>query len=212
MRDRIALDYFEKVHKKTNFGSFGISRGAINAAMTAGVDPRLSANVFALGGSDLPKIFHDSDVGGIRKYQRRAAAKLGLTKDQLEAWFEDQIKTDPKNLAKYIDSNGTMLILAAFDSSVPISQGLKLRQQMGRPKTVILPSGHVTALLFTQFVPLLLPERSIALFPLDYVESESISFFNETFDKPEKTPLRLVPIRVLQMPFEFIITMFDYVF
>ncbi|MDZ4785308.1 MAG: hypothetical protein SGJ02_04445, partial [bacterium] len=41
VRDRIAIDFFEKVYHKKDFAGFGVSRGAINLAMTAGADPRL---------------------------------------------------------------------------------------------------------------------------------------------------------------------------
>ncbi|MCB0336536.1 MAG: hypothetical protein KDD62_09520, partial [Bdellovibrionales bacterium] len=70
IRDRIALDYFEKEHHKKRFASFGISRGAINVAITAGVDPRLKFNVMALGGTSLVKLFSESKERRIKRYRQ----------------------------------------------------------------------------------------------------------------------------------------------
>jgi len=38
VRDRMAIDFFEQRLGKKEFGTLGISRGAINVAVTAGVD------------------------------------------------------------------------------------------------------------------------------------------------------------------------------
>ena len=71
IRDRIAIDFFEQVYSKKNIGSFGISRGAINAAVTAGVDSRLKYNVFAMGASDIVEVFDESTEGGIERYRKK---------------------------------------------------------------------------------------------------------------------------------------------
>jgi hypothetical protein len=149
IRDRMVIDFFEDVHEKKKFGTFGISRGAINAAMTAGVDKRLAYNVLALGGADLIGIFKESRERGIIKFKTLAKNKLNMTEDEFFQFLEATLITDPDNLAKYIDARNTLIFLSLFDTSVPIQFGVRLRNKIGRPDTVFLPAGHATSLLYT---------------------------------------------------------------
>jgi hypothetical protein len=203
VRDRIAMDFFEAQYQKSEFGSFGISRGAINVAMTAGVDPRLKHNVMAMGGTDLVSIFKESDQRGIVKYRNRVMAFHDLTEEEFYSALERQIKTDPKNLAHYIDSRNSLLFLSVFDKAVPIEYGEKLREQMGNPKTVYIAAGHLTSILYTQYIKLLTPWRELCLFPQDYLESEALSFYQESFNRGG-TAWWMLPYRVLQLPFTLV--------
>jgi len=203
IRDRIAMDYFERVEGIWHFGSFGISRGAINAALTAGVDARLTHNVLAMGGSHLVEVFRRSDVGGIRKYRDRVMEEKKITADQFYAAMEREVRTDPKNLAQYIDAKDTLMFLSVFDKSVPFRYGLQLRSELGTPKTVFLVSGHATSLLYTGFLNFLPPGETLSIFPFDFVESESLRFYNDVF-KTGRIDFWHLPFIILQLPFEFL--------
>lgn len=204
VRDRIAMDFFEQQYAKKEFGSFGISRGAINVAMTAGVDPRLKHNVMAMGGTDLVSLFKDSDQRGIVRYRNRVMAYHNLTEEEFYEQLEKQIKTDPKNLAQYIDSRNSLLVLSVFDQAVPFKYGEKLRQQMGNPQTVYVAAGHLTSILYTQFAKLLLPFKELCLFPRDYIESEALAFYQRSFNNNHSNDWWMLPYRVLQLPFTLI--------
>ncbi len=193
IRDRIVMDFFEREYGKKKFGSFGISRGAMNAAVTAGVDDRLRYNVLALGGSHLVDIFKKSDVGGISRYRNRVIEATGMTPEQFYDSLENGIITDPKNLAHYLDARNTLMFLSVFDQSVPFKYGLRLREELGTPKTVFLLAGHITALLYTRFL-VILP---------DFIESESLRFYNESFETGAIDAWHF-PLRVLELPFEFL--------
>lgn len=211
IRDRIALDFFEELHGKKRFGGFGISRGAINLATTAGVDSRLEYNVLALGGENIVNIFQNSTQKGIEKYRRRAQEKKQLSEEDLFAWLDKQVKTDPKNVAQHLDARKTLMILGVFDTTVPLSNGLKLRQRIGRPSTIFLLTDHYTALLFTQFVPLFPPDKMFGVFPFDYIEREAIEFYDLNFDDGGiNVNIPLLPFRIIQFPFRAIITLLDY--
>jgi hypothetical protein len=203
IRDRIAIDFFEQKYDKKNFGSFGISRGAINVAMTAGVDPRLKFNVMAMGGTELVNLFKRSDQGGIAKYTKKVMDAKNITRDQFYEELDKNIKTDPKYFAQFIDARNSLLFLSVFDKTVPIKYGERLRKQIGNPRTIYIAAGHYTSILFTQYVKLLLPLHSFCLFPSDYIETESLAFFNEKFQRRSGT-MRLIPYRILQLPFEII--------
>ena len=203
VKDRIVLDFFEKEYAKHDFATFGISRGAINAATSAGADPRFKYNVLVMGGSDVVKIFRDSKERGIKKYRKQVMAAKGITKEQFFQHLTETVKTDPKNLAKYIDSRNTLMFLSLFDHSVPLKYGLKLKRDIGQPKTIFLVSSHYSTVLYTQFVKVALPIDSLCLFPLDYVEAESLAFYKESFGTPDdsfrhfvytavQTPIRII--------------------
>jgi hypothetical protein len=207
VRDRVAMDFFEKQYHKTEFGSFGISRGAINVAMTAGVDSRLKHNVLAMGGTDLVSLFKESNQRGIVKYRNRVMAFHDLTEEEFYDALRRQIRTDPKNLAHYIDSRNALMFLSVFDQAVPIKYGEQLREQMGNPRTVYVAAGHLTSILFTQYIKLLTPWRELCVFPQDYIESEALSFYQESF-KRDASSWWMLPYRVLQLPFTLIGSMF----
>lgn len=207
-RDRIALDFFENEYQKKNFGSFGISRGAINVALTAGVDPRLKYNVLAMGGSDLTKVFQNSNQNGIKKYLSKVKAEYKINDQEIFDRIEKNIKTDPKYLAQYMDAKNTLMVLAVFDKAVPFKYGEQLREQIGRPDTVYVSSGHLTGILFTQFAKLLLPVEEFCLLPQPYIEKEALSFYNKSFRK-ESGFWEVAPYRILQMPFSLIGSIFE---
>ncbi len=185
IRDRIAIDFFEKEYGKQEFGSFGISRGAINAAITAGVDKRLKHNVLALGGADLRNIFRYTDQPGVAKYKKKVLEKYNMTEADFYAYIEKTVRTDPDRLAKYIDARDTLMFLSVFDETVPFKYGLKLRRRIGYPRTIFLFSGHYTSAAYTQLVRIALPVEDFCLLPFDFVEEETVSFYNRSFrDKP----------------------------
>lgn len=208
IHDRMVLDFFEEIYKKKQFGSFGISRGAINAAMTAGVDDRLKYNVLAMGGTDLVSIFRESSEKGIKKFKRKVMKKKNMTEEEFLAYMEETVRTDPKNLAKYIDAKNTLMFLSVFDDTVPVKYGMQLRKEIGKPDTVFLVSGHYTSIAYTQFVPLLPP-----FFPPAYVETEAVSFYNRSFKTARSfSVIKEIPVRIFQLPFKVIGRIVDYLF
>ena len=193
VRDRIAMTFFQDTYGKEKFGSFGISRGAINAAMTAGVDPRLKYNVLAMGGSNLLEIFKHTNVKGVNAYREKVQVAKGITKQQFFEYIERTVKSDPKNLARYIDADNTLMFLSLFDKSVPIEYGLRMREEIGTPRTVFLTSGHVTSLLYTQFLEVLPP----------FIETEALDFYDRSFER-DSWSLTSLPFQILQLPVGFV--------
>ena len=203
VRDRIAIDLFTKEYGKSEFGTFGISRGGINVAVTAGVDKRLEHNVIALGGANLVELFKHSSERGIKKYRTKVQDALGLTTEEFYEFLERTVKTDPKYLARYMDARKTLMILSAFDKSVPIKYGMGLRREIGNPRTLFLPAGHVTGVLFTQFIKLIPPSESLAVFPFDVIESEALEFYHRSF-KTHRRDFRHYPFILLKVPLEIL--------
>lgn len=198
IRDRIAMDFFEKEYGKTKFGGFGISRGAINAAITASIDPRLKYNVLAMGGSDLVTMFKKAKIKRLKDYRKAVMERLGITDDEFFARLRAKVKTDPMYLAKHLDANNTLMFLSMFDKTVPIKNGMELREEIGEPRTIYIAAGHFTSILYTQMVKVF-PPTPEAIFPFTYIESESLEFFNKRM-RGEGDDLTLLPFRILQVP------------
>jgi hypothetical protein len=198
VRDRLAIDFFESEYGKTRFGTFGISRGAINVALTAGIDARLKYNVLVMGGTDLVNLFNDSDQPRINKYIKSVCDVKGFTEEQFLEALKTQLRTDPKNTAHYLDGKNSLLILGIFDKTVPFTYGLKLRNQIGRPDTIFLFADHYLGLLFTQTVSFLPPSKEGGWFPFPYVEEEAISFYRRSFENSSNW--KVLPYRILQLP------------
>jgi hypothetical protein len=198
IRDRLALNYLETAKGVKNFGAFGISRGAINVAMTAGADPRLAYNVMFMGGSDIATVFEQTDQPRARMIIRKIATKRKVEEATLIEEMRRNIKTDPKYLARYIDARRTLLILARFDHTVPFNRGMSLRRELGYPETILLASGHYSSAMFTgiahDFAPL------PPMLPPSYVEAETLRFFQHHLFTRGSPSLSLGVMRVLRAP------------
>lgn len=202
LRDRLAIDFFENEFAKKDFGTFGISRGGINVAITAGVDARLKYNVMVLGGTDLVDLFRDSNQPRIEKYIQSVMEDKGISAEDFFNLLRNQLRTDPRNTAHYIDGKNALIILGVFDQTVPFSYGLELRKQLGNPQTVYLLADHYLGLLYTQTVSIIPPSKEGGLFPFPYVEEEAITFFRKSFGTGDNWAI--YPYRILQLPFNLV--------
>lgn len=202
IRDRLAIDFFEREYGKRDFGSFGISRGGINVALTAGVDSRLKYNVMVLGGTDMVNVFRDSDQKRIQKYVSTVSTEKNIAEEEFYELLKRDIITDPINTAHYINGDDSLLILAIFDKTVPFSYGMRLREQLGYPKTIFLFSDHYVGLLYTQVGSLIPPGKGPGLFPFPYIEDEALNFFRDKFKTGETWGL--VPFKIFQAPLNLI--------
>ncbi|MFB3787966.1 MAG: alpha/beta hydrolase family protein [bacterium] len=168
IRDRVALDWLSRQPEVDPgaLGSFGISYGGIKNTVLAGVDRRLKANVIALAGGDLPSILSHSNLPNLRDLFHRYAENNHLTPPQAEQQLRAALQTEPLRFTPYIDPRTTLLILARMDHTVPRRNGELLREALGYPRTIYLPTGHYSAVLFT----------GMAGYP--YIESKVLDFLD----------------------------------
>ena len=70
--------------------------------------------------------------------------------------FRDGLKPvmscDPLKVAPSVDPGKVLMVLATCDTAVPSKKGFELRRAMGKPETIIVPTGHYTALLFVPYI------------------------------------------------------------
>ena len=152
--NRQALDWIETRPELNaqRIGVFGISMGAIKGALLTPLDPRVRAATLGLVGGDIPYILTYTTEHGISRRREAILRDQDLTLLQLHEKLSQGIHCDPKAVAAFVDPKKVLLILGAFDTVVPIKKGLELRKQMGKPETILVPTGHYSAILFLPYI------------------------------------------------------------
>lgn len=163
---RQAIDWVETRPEldASRIGVFGISMGGIRAAFLAPLDSRIRAAIVGLAGGDLPYVIAHSKERGIVRRREPYLQKHGITRDEFEQELRTTLVSDPLAVAPSIDPHKVLMVLARFDTCVPSKKGFELRRAMGKPETIIVPTGHYTALLF-----------------IPYIKSACLRFFKEKF-------------------------------
>jgi len=155
-------------------GIFGISLGGIKGAILTPLESRIQAAIIGLAGGDVPHILVHSTEPGIAKKREAYFKQHNLTPEEAEKKLREIITRDPLVYAPYVDPNKVMLVIARYDTVVPTAKGLLLKEKMGNPETIMLPSGHYTAVL-----------------SIPYIKSEAFDFFEKRFNgRTGKTSLR----------------------
>ena len=130
-------------------GVVGLSLGAIVGSVVMGVDPRINAGAFMLGGGDLAGILFDSDENSIITIRKRIQAQETGPSNAIRQVVASALKNvDPLTYAPRLDPNRVLLISAAFDNVIPDAYGKALWRKMRRPALIKIPTGHYTAGLF----------------------------------------------------------------
>ena len=153
-------------------GIFGISLGGIKGAMLAPLENRICAAIIGLAGGDLPYILVHSTEPGLAKRREEFLKERNLSPDTAEAELRKMLTRDPLMYAPYVDPKKVLLVLARYDTVVPIAKGLELKEKMGNPETIMIPSGHYTAVL-----------------SIPYIKSQSFDFFEKRFAEVGEKPL-----------------------
>lgn len=158
-----AVDWIETRREldASRIGVFGVSMGAIKAAMLTPLDPRIRAAVLGLPGGDIPYLLAFSTERGIKRNRSTYMEQTGFTPDRLYDHLRTGITCDPMRFAPYLDPHNVLMFIAWFDTSVPYSRGKALWRAAGKPEVVYLVSGHLSAYVY-----------------LPYVQAKTLSFFN----------------------------------
>jgi hypothetical protein len=171
VRIRQVVDWMETRERvdPDRMGSFGISMGGIAGVMTAAVEPRLKAHVIALAGGAIPDILASSNDTLLAKPRRRYLERNGMDLATLVQRLREEVRSDPIRLAPYADNRNMLMFIALFDRTIGFRNSLRLREALGRPRTIFLPFGHYTA-----------------YFSLPYLKFASLRYFEETLVGGEK--------------------------
>lgn len=132
-------------------GSLGISMGAIKNVVLAAVEPRLRANVFCLGGGNLPEIFGSSRERRVVRYVSSRLAWDGIALGDLQSEVDTFLRSEPLRWASSIAPERSLVFLGTLDDKVPYPQGLELWESLGEPQAYFFPLGHYTGMLAAPF-------------------------------------------------------------
>jgi len=70
-------------------------------------------------------------------------------------------------LGRHIHADRVLMVLAEHDDAVPYERQLELREAMGEPEAITLPTGHISAAVY-----------------LPYLRSKTLEFFDRKFSEP----------------------------
>jgi pimeloyl-ACP methyl ester carboxylesterase len=151
---RRAMDWIETRPEldATKMAVLGVSMGGIRATLLAAVDPRVQVAVLGLAGGDLPYVLRHTTERGIARRREAVLKKNGLTPDGLEELYRKGLECDPNRLAPYLPRDRVLMVLGCWDHVVPIEKGRELRKNLRRPETILIPSGHYSALLCLPYI------------------------------------------------------------
>ncbi len=133
-------------------GSFAISMGAILTTILSAVEPRLRCSVLGLPAGHIPEIIMSSQDKAIRKRRRATMEKHGWTHEEALRQLKSVMRSEPMLLAPAIDPKKTLMIVGLFDRVLGLGRSLDLWRAMGRPRMVLLPTGHYTAYFATPYL------------------------------------------------------------
>jgi hypothetical protein len=151
-------------------GIFGVSLGGIKGALLLPVESRIRAAALGLAGGDLPYILMHSTEPGLVKRRELEMSERHLTFEEAEKMLRNTLTFDPMIYAPYVDAKKILLVLARFDTVVPIEKGLELKTKMGNPETIMIPAGHYSAVL-----------------SIPYIKAAAFHFFEKRFAEKEIT-------------------------
>ena len=134
---------------RERIGITGISFGALLGVIVAGVDSRIKAEVFFLGGGDLAGIVFSSSESSVRKVREALIGKGDRTVDEVRVEAAERLRhLDPLTYAARLDPSRVLMVNAYFDRVIKRRYTKELWKAMGKPKMVQLPTGHYLATLF----------------------------------------------------------------
>lgn len=147
---------------QNRIGVFGVSMGAIKATLVAASDDRIKVAVLGLGGADIPSILANSKENGIVKRREEIMARDNLSVAEFETLVRSQFDFDPSVFSAALTPQKTLQVVALFDNVVPTGNQLDLRRSIHYPRTIFIPTGHYSAILF-----------------LPLIKGKSLAFFDE---------------------------------
>jgi pimeloyl-ACP methyl ester carboxylesterase len=167
VRHRRVLDWVDTVPKidRDRIAVFGASLGGFNALFLTATDTRVKASALALVAGDLPYVLSYSSEGRIIDAADGAMETLQTDQEGLRQFLQEHIVSDPLSLARYIDPEQVLLVLAKFDDAVHYEKQIELQEAMGQPESITLPTGHVTTAAY-----------------LFYLRSRVLEFFDRKLD------------------------------
>jgi hypothetical protein len=135
------------------------------------LDRRIDSLVVAMAGGDLPDLIRSTSYRRVVRGVEDIAEREGTSVESFMAKLADEMKTDPLELARYIDPERVFMIITRADDIIPLESQERLRESLGSPETLYLATGH---------------RSSVLLFPK--LRSAAFEFFSRQFKAEPDAP------------------------
>ncbi|HEX6995362.1 MAG TPA: CocE/NonD family hydrolase [Gammaproteobacteria bacterium] len=145
---RRVLDWVDRQPEIDSIGVFGLSFGGMAAVMLAALDDRVDAIVAAMAGGDLPYLLVNTSYRAVARQVHRSLRETGLSRERLKERLDELIRSDPLVFAPYVDAEDVLLVMTRTDMIVPFETQQRLRDELGEPETLFLPTGHRTSVFY----------------------------------------------------------------
>lgn len=151
---RQVMDWLEQQDSvdREKLGSFAISMGALLTSVLAAVEPRVKASVLGLPAGRIAEILMASQDKAIRKRRENYLKENNLTREEAQDQLTDVIVSEPMTFAPAVEPGRVLMISGLFDRVLGLDRSLALWKRMGRPRLILLPTGHYTAALATPWL------------------------------------------------------------
>lgn len=151
---RRGIDWLEQQPEvyKDKIGIQGVSMGAVVSSLIVGVDSRIKAGCFMLGGGDIATILSTTDEPEIVRHRDRILKENNWTLEQFRnvcKSYTDEI--DPLTYAKFIDPSKVLMMNGYFDKVILMDSAEKLWKEIGEPDFKKMFCGHYTAALYLPY-------------------------------------------------------------
>lgn len=151
---RQVIDWLEEQDSvdTERIGSFSISLGAVLTAILAAVEPRVKATVLGLPGGQIAKTIMASQDKAIRKRRGNYLKENNLTPEEALRELQEAIVSEPMEFAPAVDPKRVLMISGLFDRVLGFKRSMDLWRALGRPRWILLPTGHYTAVFATPWL------------------------------------------------------------
>lgn len=145
---RRVLDWVDQQPELGDVGLFGLSFGGMAAVVLSALDERVEAVVVAMAGGDLPHVVMNTSYRRVARRVHQELRETGMTRERLEERLDHLIASDPLAFAPYADAEEIMLVMTRTDMIMPFEAQQQLRDELGMPETIFLPTGHRTSVFY----------------------------------------------------------------
>lgn len=160
---------------------FGASLGGFNALFLSATDDRVRAVVPALAAADLPFIFANSNERRIEEAFEAVMQSEGLDREALEAEMRARLGTDTADIASFLETDRVLMVIAKQDKAVPVAKQYELRELLGEPEAILLPTGHLSAAAY-----------------IYYLRRKTLEFFERKLAEPHGSTASISPASCLK--------------
>ncbi len=133
-------------------GLVGISLGALTGSIVSGLDPRIKASVYMLGGGDLTGILLSSKEKSVRRIRESLKKREGITPQEIQQIINTRLRPlEPLIYADRQDPSRILMINALLDQVIKRKYTRALWKAYGKPSMIEVPTGHYSSMIFLPY-------------------------------------------------------------